>query len=282
MKKGFAGLAASCLILTGTTSAFAAEGYADKVAKFEREGLTVHSYNSTEGMRDGSFIFETAEALVVLEPQSMPGSIEEFKKYVESLNKPVKAVIVSYHGAGLSHYAGIPIYASKATIEFAESGAEKKMLDNFAETNPGFDTTVIVPGQALEAASATIEGIDFALFYDNSPFPGMTVAIPSSKVVYLHMLGADTHSILFSPEHIEAFITQLKGLKDQGYELILSSHHTPETAEALDQKIAYLEKTKEILKEAKTKEEFVTAMNATFPDYYGDHFVTMSAGRIYK
>ncbi len=274
---------AGVLALSGGIASVA-ESYTGKIEKFDMHGLTVHTYNSVEGMVDGSAVFETEKALVLLEPQPMPESAKELKRYIDGLNKPLAAIIVSYHGAGLALYEGVPVYASKATVEFAKNGAEAGLFEHFAKTVPGFDPTVIVPGHVLEGPTANVGGIDFALEYHDAPAPapGMTVAVPSAKAVYLHMLGGDTHSILGGKEHIDAFIAELQKIKSEGYELILTSHHVPEKADALDQKIAYLEKTKEILNGAKTKDDFIAAMKQAFPDYQGEAYLNMSADALYK
>lgn len=277
-------LAAVGVVMALGGAAFATEGYKGGIGKFEMPDLTVHTYNSAEGMLDGSVVFETEKELVLLEPQSMPESAKELRRYIDGLGKPLAAVIVSYHGAGLSHYKGIPVYASKAAVEFAKDGRGAALFENFAKGVPGFDPEVVVPDQVLEGPNASIGGIDFSLEYDDvpAPAPGMTIAVPSAKVVYLHMLGGDTHSILGSAGHIEAFAEALRKMKGEGYELILTSHHAPERPEALDKKIAYLEKTREILSVSKTKEDFVAAMKKAFPDYQGEGYLEMSAANLYK
>ena len=62
----------------------------------------------------------------------------------------------------------------------------------------------------------------------------------------------------------------------------MTSHHAPERPEALDKKIAYLERTLEILSASKTKEDFVAAMKQAFPDYQGEAYLEMSAANLYK
>ena len=277
-------LAAAGMVMALGGAAFASEGYKGRIEKFEMPGVIVHAYNSAEGMLDGSAVFETEKELVLLEPQSMPESAKELKQYIDGLGKPLAAVIVAYHGAGLSPYKGVPIYASKAAVEFAKDGRGAALFENFAKGVPGFDPEVIVPDHVLEAPEAVLGGVAFALEYDDipAPAPGMTVAVPSAKVVYLHMLGGDTHSILGGAEHIKAFAEALRKMKGQGYELILTSHHAPERPEALDKKIAYLEKTLEILSASKTKEDFVAAMKQAFPDYQGEAYLEMSAANLYK
>lgn len=264
-------------------SAATAEDYAGKIEKFEMHGLTVHAYNSAEGMQDGSVVFETEANLVLLEPQSMPASAKELKRYIDALNKPLAAVIVSYHGAGLKAYENVPIYASAATLDFIKQGGQAGLFGYFADTVPGFDPTTIVPNHTLTEPNARIGGIDFALKYDDAPAPapGMSVSVPSAKIVYLHMLGGDTHSILGSTAHIDAFIADLCRIQSDGCELILTSHHTPERPEALGKKIAYLEATRKIFGESATKEAFLAAMKKTFPHYQGEGYLEMTAGNLY-
>ena len=59
-------LAAAGMVFLLGGAAFALEGYSGKIEKFERPGLTVHTYNSAEGMLDGSAVFETEKELVLL------------------------------------------------------------------------------------------------------------------------------------------------------------------------------------------------------------------------
>jgi len=284
MKKGLQLLAMAGLLILFAGTALAQEGRFGKFERFEMPGLIVHTYNSTEATLDGSAIFETDKGLVLLEPQPMPNSAKELNEYIANLKKPLVAVIVSYHGAGLTHYAGIPIYGSKATVEFHQNGGAARLFEAFSKRFPEFDTTVVVPNRTLEGKTANIGGIDFVLDYHNAPAPapGMTISIPSAKVVYLHLLGGNSHSMLGSREHIDAYLGELRSLKARGYELILTSHHAPEKPEAFDKKIAYLEKTKEILNTAKTREDFIAAMKKAFPDYGSVGFLERSAGNLFK
>jgi hypothetical protein len=64
--------------------------------------------------------------------------------------------------------------------------------------------------------------------------------------------------------------------------MILSSHHQPEPAAALDSKIAYVQKTKELAQKCNTAEEFISAMTAAFPNYTGLNYLEMSAKMIYQ
>lgn len=59
-------------------------------------------------------------------------------------------------------------------------------------------------------------------------------------------------------------------------------HGGPEGQDAVAEKIAYLNKTKEIMQQSKTADEFKANMKAAFPDYDGENYLDMTAGFLYK
>lgn len=71
------------------------------------------------------------------------------------------------------------------------------------------------------------------------------------NVVYTHMLGKTTHSILTSAAHIEAFLQMLKEYQAAGYAMILTSHGGPEGQDAVAEKSATLTKPKKSCSRAK-------------------------------
>lgn len=102
------------------------------------------------------------------------------------------------------------------------------------------------------------------------------------NVVYTHMLGKTTHSILTSAAHIEAFLQMLKEYQAAGYAMILTLHGGPEGQDTVAEKISYLNKTKEIMQQSKTADEFKANMKAAFPAYDGENYLDMTAGFLYK
>lgn len=92
------------------------------------------------------------------------------------------------------------------------------------------------------------------------------------------MLGHDCHSIVAGEGHANAIIAQLKGYKDKGYNLVLSSHYTPETLKDVDTKIAYLEELKVIARDSKDINDFKDKVKAKYPEYSGLNYLDMTAG----
>ena len=92
------------------------------------------------------------------------------------------------------------------------------------------------------------------------------------------MLGHDCHSIVAGEKHANAIIAQLKGYKEKGYNLVLSSHYTPETMSDVDVKISYLEEIKKIAKESSNANEFKEKVKTKYPNYSGLNYLDMTAG----
>lgn len=100
------------------------------------------------------------------------------------------------------------LYATANVVEYAEKGGSRALIDQFAEA---FD-----------------------------------VEIPEINAVYTHMLGHDCHSIAAGAGRADGMIAQLKAYIKKGYDLILTSHYTPEGLKDAQTKIDYLERLKAI------------------------------------
>ena len=95
----------------------------------------------------------------------------------------------------------------------------------------------------IDEGKLTIGGMDFIIKQTGDAFD---VEIPEINAVYTHMLGHDCHSIVAGAGHADAMIAELKRYIEKGYDLILTSHYTPEDLKDAETKIAYLENLKKI------------------------------------
>ena len=103
------------------------------------------------------------------------------------------------------------------------------------------------------------------------------IEFPQIECVYTHMLWHDCHSIVAGEGHANVIIEQLKRYKENGYNLVLSSHYTPETLKDVDTKIAYLEDLKKIAKESKDANDFENKVKAQYPEYSRLNYLDMTA-----
>lgn len=102
--------------------------------------------------------------------------------------------------------------------------------------------------------------------------------IPEINAVYTHMLGHDCHSIVAGAGHADGIIAQLKEYQTKGFDLILTSHYTPEDLKDAQAKIDYLEDLKVIAAASADAESFKTAVHARYPAYSGGNYLDITAG----
>lgn len=73
----------------------------------------------------------------------------------------------------------------------------------------------------------------------------------------------------------------IAGLREyirKGYDLILTSHYTPEDLKDAETKIAYLENLKRIAAGCTDAESFKAEVGRQYPQYSGQNYLDMTAG----
>lgn len=225
-----------------------------------------------------SFHLLPIKATVVATGQA---GLDTWKDYVKSLGKPMNDIFIVCHPAGASYIKGMNVYgtegAQKSIVSGSTGATTQGLFSAFGADFHGGDDTAAITNTV--SGKVQLAGVDFEVIDRGESYD---LAIPSMNVVYTHMLGKTTHSILTSAVHIETFLQMLKEYQGAGYEMILTSHGGPEGQDAVAEKIAYLNKTKEIMQQSKTADEFKAAMQAAFPAYDGLNYLDMTAGFLYK
>ena len=127
-------------------------------------------------------------------------------------------------------------------MDYSENGGGKALIDSFTSSfGESFDSSVHKITNVVESGKVTIGGMDFIIKQTADAFD---VEIPEINVVYTHMLGHDCHSIVAGAGHADAMIAELRSYIAKGYNLILTSHYTPEDLKDAQTKIDYLENLK--------------------------------------
>ncbi|MCM1322079.1 MAG: hypothetical protein NC041_10230 [Bacteroides sp.] len=96
------------------------------------------------------------------------------------------------------------------------------------------------------------------------------------------MLGHDCHSIIAGISHADAVIAELEGYIAKGFNLILTSHYTPEDLKDVQTKIDYLKNLKKIAAECANAEEFKAHVKKEYPAYSGENYLDMTASMLFK
>ena len=201
--------------------------------------VKLHAYKTKDFIDDEVFIVEKNGKAVVIESPCFFDNIKELTEYLE--NVKVEGMLIAYHGAGATYLPDVSKYATKNAVDFSENGG----------------------------------GIDFVIKQTDDAFD---VEIPEINATYTHMLGHDCHSIVAGAGHADAMIAELNSYIEKGYDLILTSHYTPEDLKDAQTKIEYLENLKKIAAGVKNADEFKAEVGKQYPQYSGQNYLDMTAG----
>lgn len=234
----------------------------------------LHAYKTNDFIDDEVFVVEKNGKAVIIESPCFFDNCTELSEYLKDLE--VEGIFVAYHGAGASFLPNVPKYATANAKEYSENGGGKALIDNFTNAfGNAFDSSVHQITNIIVEGRITLAGIDFIIKQTAEAFD---IEIPEINAVYTHMLGHDCHSIVAGAGHADAIIAQLNDYIKKGYDLILTSHYTPEDLKDAETKIAYLENLKAIAARCKNADDFKAEVKNNYPDYSGDNYLDMTAG----
>ena len=236
--------------------------------------VKLHAYKTNDFIDDEVFIVEKNGKAVVIESPCFFDNNKELAEYLKDMK--IEGMLIAYHGAGATFLPDVPKYATQNAKEYSENGGGKALINNFTGAfGEIFDNSVHNITNVIEAGKITIGGIDFVIKQTNEAFD---VEIPEINAVYTHMLGHDCHSIVAGAGHADAMIAELRSYIEKGYDLILTSHYTPEDLKDAQTKIDYLENLKKIAAGVQNADEFKTEVGKKYPQYSGQNYLDMTAG----
>lgn len=237
-------------------------------------GIKLHAYKTNDFIDDEVFIIEKNGKAVIIESPCFFDNNKELAEYLKDVE--VEGMLVAYHGAGAIFLPDVPKYATQNAALFSKNGGGKALIDNFTGAfGEIFDSSVHEISNVIQPGKVTIGGIDFVIKQTDDAFD---VEIPEINAVYTHMLGHDCHSIVAGAGHADAMIAELRSYIEKGYDLILTSHYTPEDLKDAETKIGYLENLKKIAVGVQNADEFKAEVGKQYPQYSGQNYLDMTAG----
>lgn len=241
---------------------------------YDFSGIKLHAYKTNDFIDDEVFIVEKNGKAVVIESPCFFDNNRELAEYLKDVT--VEGMLVAYHGAGATFLPNVPKYATQNAVDFSKNGGGKALIDKFTGAfGEIFDSSVHEITNVIETGKVTIGGIDFVIKQTDDAFD---VEIPEINAVYTHMLGHDCHSIVAGAGHADAMIAELRSYIEKGYDLILTSHYTPEDLKDAQTKIDYLENLKKIATGVQNAYEFKAEVGKQYPQYSGQNYLDMTAG----
>ncbi len=240
-------------------------------------GVKLHAYKTNDFIDDEVFVVEKNGKAVIIESPCFFDNIRELEEYLSDVE--VEGMLIAYHGAGASFLPQVPRYATQNAVEYSANGGGKALIDNFTKAfGDIFDKSVHKITDVIKEGKVTIGGIDFVIKQTAEAFD---IQIPEINAVYTHMLGHDCHSIVAGAAHADSIAAELKGYIAKGYDLILTSHYTPEDLKDAQTKIDYLENLKKIAAACADADSFKTEVQKQYPAYSGQNYLDMTAGYFY-
>ena len=240
-------------------------------------GVKLHAYKTNDFIDDEVFIVEKNGKTVIIESPCFFDNNKELAEYLKCMD--VVGMLIAYHGAGASFLPDVPKYSTQNAADYSENGGGKALVDNFTNAfGEIFDNSIHKITNIIGEGKVTIGGIDFVI---NKTAEAFDIVIPEINAVYTHMLGHDCHSIVAGANHADGIIAELNGYIEKGYDLILTSHYTPEDLKDAKTKIDYLENLKKIAANSADADSFKAEVQKQYPEYSGQNYLDMTAGFFY-
>ncbi|MGI6216928.1 MAG: hypothetical protein ACOYIK_04875 [Coriobacteriales bacterium] len=247
-----------------------------EVAVYDFGNAKLHAYKTNDLIDDEVFIVEKDGKGFVIEYPCFFDNIKELEAYISENGIGIEGIVASYHMAGASFLKGTPVYATAEADVYGHSGGGKALIDGFVQAfGDAFDSSLPEVTNTIEGDKLTLAGVEMNIVRNNDAFD---IEIPLINCVYTHMLGHDCHSIVAGAGHADAIIGQLEGYKKAGFDLVLTSHYTPEDLKDVDTKIAYLQDLKQIAEGCNDAGAFKAKVQERYPEYSGENYLDMTAG----
>lgn len=181
--------------------------------------------------------------------------------------------MVAYHAAGASFMPEVTAYGTKSSLEYNSVGGGSGLIKNFTNAFGEIFDSSVCKAELIEDGEFEIAGIKLNI---KSNAEAYDIEIPEINCVYTHMLGHDCHSIVAGCPHADGIISQLNYYIRKGFDLVLTSHYTPEDLKDVRTKVDYLDNIKEIALECDNADEMKKKVNEKYPEYSGLNYLDMT------
>ena len=246
--------------------------------------FTLHVYYTNDALGDASYIIEGKDALVTMEQPLFKDNVAEFDAYLSKLGKTVETRITDYHVGGTGNHE---VVMAEGMPQFTKGEIYGGMMKGFAQAF-GDALTDMPTGKASEVAFGTTQtwaGVPFEFRHGaTSDFPGASILI-GGKAYYTHWTPAKAHVShlqVSSPAAIDAEIAEAEKSLASGAELFIGGHGGAAKRDAVEFKIDYLKKMKEVLGNNQTAQAFTDDMKKAFPGLPGEAGLEELSKALYK
>ena len=246
---------------------------------YKKDDLELIAYESKDPLSDEAIFIKNSYALISIEAPLFKNNVSEINEYVKNLNIKNQYVLLVDHVAVSNYLPDAKLITLKDCKDVLLNGEPKGLYNNFVKVFGDNINAKLREDYEIVDNKINIKGIELNLISKGNDF---NVEIPEFNAIYTHMLGHDCHSIIAGISHANLLINELNGFVEKNYDLILTSHYTPENINDVKTKILYIKDLLSIKDKVNNKEEFINEVKEKYSNYSGLNYLDMTANYFFK
>jgi len=253
-----------------------------------RENLRIHTYEAPEtAVFVNAHILETENGLIVVDTQFLRPHAEEFRRYADSLGKPIDRVIITHshpdHWFGCEYFRDVPIHALLQVADGIVGGGEA-MIQGYAPIfGDAITETVTAPEHIIRPGTETIDGV--ALTYEMAEGAeagvNLVIELPESRVLLAQDLVYNRVHVFLQQKEMGPWLAHLRRYLEEEYDFVLPGHGLPANMQALVDMVGYLETAQAALAVSNDVPTLKEHLVGKYPFYRGDYILDISGRYLY-
>jgi hypothetical protein len=235
--------------------------------------IRIHTFISSfekNNIANATHIIEN-DKLVIIDAQFFKYYALEFRKYIDSLEKPIERLYISHrhpdHWFGLdTAFKDIPVYALKETIDFIETKGDDSIEDHKLKMGDQVPDRILVPGNVVGPGKEKIDGIDYVFekVVETEIDYLLTIKLPKLKIqIVQDLIYSGTH--LYLTKHMQKWAGVLEKMLWSEDELFLPGHGVPADKIEVAQNLKYLLAAKQAYDDGLKDDYFKNFLISRFP-----------------
>lgn len=261
----------------------------ERITTMEFDNLKIHTFYGVSN----SHVLETENELRLVDAQMTLSDAKELKGFMDTLNKPLKQVLLSHNHP--DHWFGAEVFAKEAPIvtsdkvaEDLEKGGMRYIKILKKRLKDDMPTEVIKAEGSLALGKHTWDGLEVVVeaYYDHESHSSIVIKIPQHGV----MIGQD---LFYNEKFLVAsdrkrnqnwieILEKFKETETKNYPIILVGHGKNTDPSIFQQNIDYLTALEATLAKGLSKEETEKAMVEQFPNKTGKGLLGISMRNLFS
>jgi glyoxylase-like metal-dependent hydrolase (beta-lactamase superfamily II) len=237
--------------------------------------VRIHTFISSfayDNIANATHIIESKNKLVLIDGQFLVPYAKEFRKYADSLNKPIERLYLSHrhpdHWFGLAAgFSDVAIYALPETISFLKDHGEDSRLDHW-KLGDLVPDTVVIPKGTVKPGAETIDGVKYIFdrVTDTEIDFLLTIKLPELGVYIVQdLIYSGTHLYLTSDmKHWIKILQEM--LLSSDCDLFMPGHGLPADKNEVARNIEYLSAARQAVGNGLTNDAFKDFMIQRYPE----------------